>query len=195
MGLFARKDKTADVSSIRKPSSLTDDQSHSSQSSLKSPITSGYSRTSHSSILPMVPRIEMPKGPDPHVDPAGYLRSIGAVRERCALVMEKAKKNKLNHFEVDMTKFKDTTSFVVSIIKVGTFPQLHAEFNGISLTKDIYSATLPPTTQASLPMAGGSISMSVAVIALQSCYLLGQVPSTPRNAAGDSSTYSWSRYC
>lgn len=31
---------------------------------------------------------------------------------------EKAKRNQLNHFEVDMTKFKDTTKFVVSIIKV-----------------------------------------------------------------------------
>ena len=34
--------------------------------------------------------------------------------------MDKARKNQLNHFEVDMTKFKDTTKFVVSIIKVGT---------------------------------------------------------------------------
>lgn len=60
----------------------------------------------------------MPKAPDPHVDAAGYLRSIGAVRERCAIVMEKAKKNQLNHFNVDMEKFEDTTSFVVSVIKV-----------------------------------------------------------------------------
>ena len=60
----------------------------------------------------------MPKAPDPHVDPAGYLRNIGSVRERCSLVLEKARTDKLNHFDVDMSKFEDTTSFVVSIIKV-----------------------------------------------------------------------------
>ena len=60
----------------------------------------------------------MPKQPDPGLDPAGYLRSIGAVRERCALIHEKAKRNQLNHFDVDMAKFDDCTKFVVSIIKV-----------------------------------------------------------------------------
>jgi len=32
--------------------------------------------------------------------------------------LEKAKRDELLHFNVDMSKFKDTTSFVVSIIKV-----------------------------------------------------------------------------
>jgi len=64
------------------------------------------------------PKIPLPRAPDPRVDPAAYLRSIGAVRERCSLVLQKAKKNQLNHFTVDMTKFHDTTKFVVSIIKV-----------------------------------------------------------------------------
>jgi hypothetical protein len=72
------------------------------------------------SIPPTIPKIALPKAPDPHVDPAGYLRSIGAVRERCNILLEKARKNELNHFEVDMSKFADTTSFVVSIIKVST---------------------------------------------------------------------------
>lgn len=62
----------------------------------------------------------MPKTPDPRVDPAGYLKSIGAVRERCSLILEKAKKDELNHFTVDMDKFDDTVKFVVSIIKVCT---------------------------------------------------------------------------
>jgi len=61
--------------------------------------------------------MEMLKGPDPHVDPAGYLRSIGSVRERCSLVLAKARRNELKHFNVDMSKFEDTTRFVVSIIK------------------------------------------------------------------------------
>jgi fibrillarin-like rRNA methylase len=60
----------------------------------------------------------MPKAPDPLVDPAAYLRSIGAVRERCSIVADLAQKNQLNHFHVDMSKFEDATSFVVSIIKV-----------------------------------------------------------------------------
>ena len=60
------------------------------------------------------------KPPDPRVDPAAYLKSIYAVRERCSIVHEKAKQNKLLHFDVDMSKFKDTAQFVVSIIKVST---------------------------------------------------------------------------
>jgi hypothetical protein len=63
--------------------------------------------------------VPLPKAPDPTLDPAGYLRSIYAVRERSKLVLEKAKKNQLKHFTVDMSKFGDVASFVVSIIKVG----------------------------------------------------------------------------
>ena len=33
-------------------------------------------------------------------------------------MLEKAKKNQLKHFTVDMSKFGDVASFVVSIIKV-----------------------------------------------------------------------------
>lgn len=65
-----------------------------------------------------IPNIQLPKAPDPNLDPAGYLRSIYAVRERSRLVMEKAKRNQLRHFHVDESKFKDTAKFVVSIIKV-----------------------------------------------------------------------------
>lgn len=64
------------------------------------------------------PKIALPRAPDPRVDPAAYLRSIGAVRERCNVVLDKAKKNQLNHFTVDMSKWGDTVKFVVSIIKV-----------------------------------------------------------------------------
>jgi hypothetical protein len=115
MGLFSRKDKNGSVSSgVTRNSLTTEKASMSSQSSLKSPQTPGFSKMS----LPALPKVALPKSPDPQVDPAGYLRSIGSVRERCAIVHEKAKRNQLNHFEVDMTKFKDTTKFVVSIIKV-----------------------------------------------------------------------------
>jgi hypothetical protein len=63
-------------------------------------------------------KIVLPRAPDPNVDPAGYLRSISSVRERCNVVLAKAKKNDLTHFDVDMAKFADATKFVVSIIKV-----------------------------------------------------------------------------
>jgi hypothetical protein len=66
------------------------------------------------------PDVSLPKAPDPALDPAGYLRSIYAVRERTKLVLEKAKKNQLKHFTVDMSKFHETATYVVSIIKVCT---------------------------------------------------------------------------
>lgn len=62
--------------------------------------------------------VPLPRAPDPNLHPAAYLRSIYAVRERSQLVLEKAKKNQLRHFNVDTSKFPDTVSFVVSIIKV-----------------------------------------------------------------------------
>lgn len=63
--------------------------------------------------------VVMPRPPDPQLDPAGYLRSLGAVRERCKIVTAKACKNDLRHFDVDMQKFPDVVSFVANIIKVG----------------------------------------------------------------------------
>jgi hypothetical protein len=69
--------------------------------------------------------VPLPKAPDPALDPAGYLRSIYAVRERTKLVLEKAKKNQLKHFTVDMSKFHDVASFVVSIIKVSAHGKAH----------------------------------------------------------------------
>ncbi|KAI9803919.1 MAG: hypothetical protein M1825_001799 [Sarcosagium campestre] len=54
---------------------------------------------------------------DPSIDPAGYLRSINAVRDRSRFVFEKALRNELLHFTVDMSKFSETAAYVVSIIK------------------------------------------------------------------------------
>jgi hypothetical protein len=69
-------------------------------------------------MVPQIPDVEIPPPPDPWQDPVAYLRSIHAVRERSRLVLEKAKRNQLKHFDVDMNKFADTASYVVSIIKV-----------------------------------------------------------------------------
>jgi hypothetical protein len=134
MGIFSRKDKSAGSTasgSTRKNSSINsssagDIQSISSQSSLKSPVTPAYSTRMS---IPHLPKITLPKAPDPHVDPAGYLRNIGAVRERCSVMLEKAKDNQLNHFDVDMSMFDATTKFVVSIIKVNFYPSFTSHFN------------------------------------------------------------------
>ncbi len=67
-----------------------------------------------------VPDIPIPKPPDPSLRPAEYLKSIHSVRERSRLVMEKARGNKLNHFDVNMDMFQNTADYVVSIIKVCT---------------------------------------------------------------------------
>jgi len=67
---------------------------------------------------PTIPEIPIPKAPDPQTNPTAYLRSIHAVRDRSKAVLEKAKKNQLRHFTVDLSKFPDTVSYVVSIIKV-----------------------------------------------------------------------------
>jgi hypothetical protein len=129
MGLFSRKKtsgSTTSDGSHKNSSSLADIGSMSSQSSLKSPVTPGTPGFLKMAkpIAPTIPKINLPRAPDPYVDPAGYLRSIGAVRERCLPVLEKAKANQLNHFDVDMSKFDNTTRFVVSIIKVA-FPLYH----------------------------------------------------------------------
>jgi hypothetical protein len=54
------------------------------------------------------------------LDPAGYLKSLGSVRDRSRVIAAKALKNELNHFDVDMQKFPEVVSFVASIIKVRT---------------------------------------------------------------------------
>jgi len=65
----------------------------------------------------MHPKVDMPRPPDPQLDPAGYLRSLGAVRQRSKIVTDKALKNELRHFDVDMNKFSDVVTFVANIIK------------------------------------------------------------------------------
>lgn len=126
MGLFS---KSSSNRASSKPSISERSASlASSNSSLQSP-TLGFGKrssppTSSGPFSPTTtapshrPQIKMPKAPDPLVDPAAYLRSIGSVRARCSVLLEKALDNDLNHFDVDMSKFDDSVAFVVSIIKV-----------------------------------------------------------------------------
>lgn len=111
MRLFNRKGS--------RPETSSGSMANSSNGSLRSP-----GPTPNGSRPTSFPDVPLPKAPDPSLDPAGYLRSIYAVRDRSKLVLDKAKKNQLNHFTVDMTKFGDVAKFIVSIIKVRLGPLL-----------------------------------------------------------------------
>ncbi|KAI3538808.1 hypothetical protein CPAR01_07814 [Colletotrichum paranaense] len=128
MGLFSRKEKAPKASG--KPSINTSNVSIASgASSIKSPPprsttmnrSSGTSTTPGTPLTPFsptsIPKVDMPRPPDPQLDPAGYLRSLGAVRERSKIVTDKAIRNELKHFDVDMRKFPDVVTFVSQIIK------------------------------------------------------------------------------
>ncbi|KAL9598642.1 MAG: hypothetical protein Q9219_004388 [cf. Caloplaca sp. 3 TL-2023] len=119
MGLFNRKDKrsAADNASVSSKASRA-------TSNLQSPTP----KTMNGSSLlttPSTVNVSLPSPPDPTVDPAGYLRSIHAVRERSRIIHEKAKKDQLNHFDVDLSKFEETAAYVVSIIKRDYAPEYH----------------------------------------------------------------------
>jgi hypothetical protein len=80
----------------------------------------------------MIPEVPISRPPDPSLDPAAYLRSVHAVRERSRIVLQKARGNQLTHFEVDMSKFEATASYVVSIIKVRYTTQVVQWSNGLT---------------------------------------------------------------
>ena len=89
----------------------------SQSSSIRSPsITQPPNGSAFTS--PSVSDITLPAPPDPKLDPAAYLRSIYAVRERTRLILNQAKRNRLIHFDVDLSKFRETAAYVVSIINV-----------------------------------------------------------------------------
>lgn len=112
MGLFKRNSKNSVSDKDEQESFVSVNSARTSNTSLRSP---GYKG---SGLPASIPELPISKPPDPALDPAAYLRSIHAVRERSSIVLEKAKRNQLNHFDVDISKFKATASYVVSIIKV-----------------------------------------------------------------------------
>ncbi|EZF79029.1 hypothetical protein H105_00022 [Trichophyton soudanense CBS 452.61] len=95
---------------------FSNSSSRASSTSARLPVSSIRSSNNSPTSHP-IPEATMAPPPDPNLDPAAYLRSIHAVRQRCGLVMEKAKENQLNHFDVDMSKFQTTAQYIVSIIK------------------------------------------------------------------------------
>lgn len=119
MGIFNRR-KSAKIS--------TNGESKDSgfnSSSLKSPPPTQTSHKNSAFVASSALDVTLPAPPDPTLDPAAYLRSIWAVRARCQLVYQRAKRNQLAHFDVDSSKFRETANYLVSIIKVGqTSPSL-----------------------------------------------------------------------
>jgi len=121
MGIFSRKEKAP-----KGNSSLATSQSTASVNSNNSrgipSRTSAGSATPGTPMSPMspvkLPKVDLPRPPDPQLDPTGYLRSLGAVRERSKIIYDKALRNELNHFDVDLNKLPDVVSFVSGLIKV-----------------------------------------------------------------------------
>ncbi|KAI2634041.1 DUF1688-domain-containing protein [Xylaria nigripes] len=134
MGLFSRKSKTPkplvkDSASFDSDNSGNNSYINNNINARKTSRTNTFnftSRTSasslgglHSPLSPMTsqPKANLPKPPDPSLDAAGYLMSLGAVRERCKLITDKALQNRLHHFDVDLDRFPDVVNFVCRIIK------------------------------------------------------------------------------
>ena len=67
---------------------------------------------------PSMLNVSLPGPPDPSLDPAAYLRSIYAVRQRSRHTNVNVKRNQLSHFDVDSSKWKDNVDYVTRIIKV-----------------------------------------------------------------------------
>ena len=115
MGLFNRKSsRTSNADS-----ESTTSNSARNSAAMKSPLSARRTNGSTFGSSPSLPDVTLPRPPDPSLDPATYLRSIYAVRERTKLMFELAKKDRLAHFKVDMRKYEETAAYVVSIIKVG----------------------------------------------------------------------------
>ncbi|KAJ5775523.1 uncharacterized protein N7511_000534 [Penicillium nucicola] len=110
MGIFKRKDSRQSERDENE-SYVSVNSARTSNTSLRSP---GYKGSGPPASIPELP---IARPPDPALDPAAYLRSIHAVRERSTIILNKAKNNQLKHFDVDLSKFEATASYVVSIIK------------------------------------------------------------------------------
>ena len=112
MGLFTKKRSDAGLGSVSEQSV---------KGLHKTSTSSTYGRPAGNSspaATATIPEIAIPKAPDATLNPAQYLRSIYAVRERSKIVLDLGKRNKLKHFDVDMTKFAETAQYVVMIINV-----------------------------------------------------------------------------
>ena len=116
MGLFNKKNTKVNTNGDARSSTGS---ILSGSSGIKSPSLARNSAAG-SSFSPSSIDVSLPAPPDPTLDPAAYLKSIYAVRARCGLVYQRAKRNQLAHFDVDGSKFGETANYLVSILKVRT---------------------------------------------------------------------------
>lgn len=146
-------------------------------STLKSPPPTQTSHKNSPFVSPPALDVTLPAPPDPTQDPAAYLRSIWAVRARCQLIYQRAKRNQLAHFDVDSTKFGETARYLVSIIKVAQNPPPTLS----SLTNRRHDReTTPPTIPRYLLMAGGNTSKPVDDLESNNSSEHGPKQSTPK---------------
>ena len=142
---------------------------------------------------PSIPDVSLPSPPDPRLDPAGYLRSIYAIREQSRIVFEKAKRGELRHFDVDGSKWGDVVGFVTSVIRVRRLLLPTLNIHTLSMhhqwTNALCSATSHPTIAKYPLMAAGSTLKSVAGPVLTSSSKPGPALSTHKNAHAGSLTY------
>jgi hypothetical protein len=122
MGLFSRKDKAPKGNSSIAASQSTASIGSGNSRVIGNRVSAGSFTSGGTPLSPMspvkLPKVDLPRPPDPQLDPVGYLRSLGAVRDRSQLILDKAKRNKLNHFDVDFSKFTNVVTFVSGLIKV-----------------------------------------------------------------------------
>lgn len=181
MGLFNRKGSkaTSDVDSVTSRASRT-------TSNLQSPASKKTMNGSSAALPPPTFNAPLPPPPDPNHDPAAYLRSIYAVRERSKYVHDKAKRNQLVHFDVDSSKFEETAAYVVSIIKV-SFTRRAICLPFLTLGRE---TSLRNTTPFLLTAGGSTLKLEVGR-ALTNCSRHGLQAWMLKNGLDDSSTSSW----
>ena len=126
-------------------------------STMKSPPPTQTSHKNSPFVSPSALDVTLPAPPDPTLDPAAYLKSIWAVRARCQLIYQRAKRNQLAHFDIDGSKFGETANYLVSIIKVGQNSPISPFFIDRLLDRE----TTPQTIPKYLLMADGNISKRV----------------------------------
>ncbi len=142
MGLFSRKDRTPKASSIRGPRSPPSspaarwrpgrrpqvprsDRPH-HPNHLEPHIRRHGQHQAGTPLTPFspahnvtsIPKFDLPRAPDPQLDPRGLPPQPDIGEERFRIVTDKALQNELQHFDVDVRKFADVVTFVGNIIKV-----------------------------------------------------------------------------
>lgn len=188
--MFRRKDSKLSTNDEKddRESFVSTSSTRTSNASMKVPMT--IKTVNGGSVT--IPEVPVAPPPDPNLDPAAYLRSIHSVRQRSRAVMKKAKRNQLNHFDIDFSKFADTAQYVASIIKVcGCLHTLSPtslsplKHRSNILWSKIYSGITPPIIMPYPPIVVGIILTLAGDLGSTNSYNHGLVPLTRLNGLGD----------